>query len=63
MDHPVAQAALGKKQGDEFPWPFKMAGQAKIVSVKHKALAAFHLVLARFEERFPEASGFNRVLK
>tara|TARA_B100001179_G_scaffold229607_1_gene215646 strand:+ start:1319 stop:4870 length:3552 start_codon:yes stop_codon:yes gene_type:complete len=61
LDHPVAQAALGKTQGDEFSWPFKMSGQANIVSVKHKALAAFHLVLARFEERFPEASGFKSV--
>lgn len=61
LDHPVAQAALGKIQGDEFSWPFKVMGQAKIVSVKHKALAAFHLILARFEERFPEASGFKSV--
>lgn len=61
LAHPVAQAALGKTQGDEFSWPFKMAGQAKIVSVKHKTLAAFHLILARFEERFPEASGFKSV--
>jgi cellulose synthase operon protein C len=61
LDHPVAQAALGKTQGDEFPWPFKTVGQARIASVKHKTLAAFHMVLARFEERFPEASGFKSI--
>lgn len=61
LDHPVAQAALGKTQGDEFFWPFNMVERAKIESVKHKALAAFHLILARFEERFPEASGFKSV--
>lgn len=61
LDHPVAQAALGLTQGDEFSWPFRKAWQARIVSAKHKALAAFHLILARFEERFPEASGFKSV--
>lgn len=61
LDHPVALEALGKSQGDEFPWPFKMGGQAIIVGVKHKTLAAFQLVLTRFEERFPETSGFKSV--
>ena len=61
LDHPVAQAALGKTQGDEFPWPIKSGGRAKILSVKHKSLAAFHLAMARFEEQFPEKSGFKSV--
>lgn len=60
-DHPVAQAASHMTTGEEFDWPLKGAGQARILSVKHKALAAFHMVMAQFEERFPEASGFKSV--
>lgn len=60
QNHPVAIAAFGKIQGDMFDWPFDKAdGQASLAYVKHKALAAFHFVLQRFEEQFPEASGFK----
>lgn len=60
-DHPVAQVVINKTQGEEFDWPFKSAGRAKILSVKHKALAASHMIMERFEERFPETSGFKSV--
>ena len=61
LDHPVAEAALGKTCGEKFDWPLKGNGSAEIVSVKHKSLAAFHQVIERFEEQFPEASGFKSV--
>tara|TARA_R100001377_G_scaffold82124_1_gene62186 strand:+ start:23 stop:3574 length:3552 start_codon:yes stop_codon:yes gene_type:complete len=61
LDHPVAVAALGKSVGEEFEWPFKGNGQAKIAWVKHKALAAFHQIIDKFEERFPNKSGFKSV--
>ncbi|OUR78422.1 hypothetical protein A9Q83_07770 [Alphaproteobacteria bacterium 46_93_T64] len=61
LDHPVAVAALGKSVGDCFVWPFKGNGPAKIISVKHKALAAFHQIIDKFEERFPTISGFKSV--
>ncbi|MCZ4258917.1 hypothetical protein SAMN04488117_11773 [Celeribacter baekdonensis] len=61
LDHPVAIAALGKSVGEEFDWPFKGNGTARITSVKHKALAAFHQITHKFEERFPNVSGFKSV--
>jgi hypothetical protein len=61
LDHPVAIAALGKSAGEEFEWPFKGDGQAKITWVKHKALAAFHQILDKFEESFPNTSGLKSV--
>lgn len=61
LDHPVAIGALGKALGDEFDWPFKGNGAARITSVKHKALAAFHQITQKFEERFPNVSGFKSV--
>jgi cellulose synthase operon protein C len=61
LDHPVAKAALGKASGEVFDWPLKGNGEARIVYVKHKALAAFHQIIERFEEQFPEASGFKSV--
>ncbi|QFS96076.1 hypothetical protein FIV06_01510 [Labrenzia sp. THAF191b] len=60
-DHPVAVAALGKEVNEEFDWPLKGQGVAKIISVKHKVLAAFHQIIEKFEEQFPEASGFKSV--
>lgn len=60
-DHPVALAALGRSQDEHFDWPFQGAGKAEVLSVKHKTLAAFHMILAKFEERFPEASSFKSV--
>lgn len=61
-DHPVAEATFGKRAGEVFEWPIgKHGGDAKIISVKHKALAAFHFVLKRFEEQFPNASGFTSI--
>lgn len=61
LDHPVAAAALGKSAGDEFEWPFKGNGRAKINWVKHKAIAAFHQIIGKFEERFPNTPGFKSV--
>lgn len=61
LDHPVAVAALGKSAGDEFEWPFKENGQTRIIWVKHKALAAFHQIANKFEEHFPNSSGFKSV--
>lgn len=61
-DHPIAQAANGKSRGETFEWPIgKMPGEATVLSVKHKALAAFHGCLERFEEQFPNVSGFKSV--
>ncbi len=61
LDHPVAIAALGKSAGDEFEWPLKGNGQAQLTWVKHKAVAAFHQIIDKFEERFPNTSGFTSV--
>ncbi len=61
LDHPVAVAALGKSCDEEFDWPLKAKGTARIVSVKHKSLAAFHQIIERYEEQFPDASGFKSV--
>ncbi|WP_425647896.1 PIN domain-containing protein [Agrobacterium leguminum] len=62
MDHPIAVAALGKQEGEIFPWPFGKGGEsATITSIKHKVLDAFHYILRRFEEQFPDASGFKSV--
>nr|WP_320142312.1 hypothetical protein [uncultured Cohaesibacter sp.] len=61
LSHPVAMAALGKASGERFHWPLKGNGEATIVFVKHKVLAAFHQIIERFEEQFPEASGFKSV--
>lgn len=60
-DHPVAQAAAHMTIGEGFEWPFKGGGRAQILSVKHKVLAAFHMVTAQFEERFPQVEGLKSV--
>jgi len=61
-DHPIALAAFGKAEKDTFEWPIaKLNGQATMLSVKHKTVAAFHLCLSRFEEQFPNISGFKSV--
>ena len=59
--HPLAEAMQGKEVGDTFDWPFDGGGTAKILSIKHKALHAFHFVVERFEEKFPHAQGFKSV--
>jgi predicted Zn-dependent protease len=62
LDHPIAKAAAGCKQGDTFIWPLDQEGhEATVTSVKHKALEAFHFVIQRFEEKFPDADGFKSV--
>lgn len=61
MDHPIAIAAVGKQEGDVFSWPFGKGEDATITTIKHKILEAFHYVLRRFEEQFPDASGFKSV--
>lgn len=61
VDHPIAKAALGRSENDNFDWPFKGRQSASILSVKNKVLAAFHTVLPKFEAQFPEASGFKSV--
>jgi len=51
LDHPIARAAVGCKQGETFFWPLDNdTTLATVISVKHKALDAFHFVLQRFEE-------------
>lgn len=61
-NHPIAVAAMGKKQGDSFNWPLdKLSGEATILWMKHKALAAFHNCLNRFEEQFPNLDSFKSV--
>ncbi|MBY3484496.1 PIN domain-containing protein [Rhizobium laguerreae] len=62
LDHPIAQAAFGKQEGDTFLWPAgKSDEHATIASIKHKVLDAFHYILRRFEEKFPSAAGFKSV--
>jgi len=62
LDHPIAKAATGLREGDTFLWPFGATEEhAKIASVKHKILNAFHYILKRFEEQFPNAPGFKSV--
>lgn len=62
LDHPIAQVLLNLKEGDTFEWPLKgQNGDASIVSIKHKALDAFHFVMQRFEEQFPDADGFSSI--
>jgi tetratricopeptide (TPR) repeat protein len=59
-DHAIALAVQGKKPGDTVAWPSD-GTEAKITGAKHKYLDAFHSALARFNERFPNASGFKQV--
>ncbi|MFK0382736.1 hypothetical protein [Agrobacterium sp. NPDC090273] len=61
MDHPIAIAAFGKQEGDVFLWPFGKGEDATITTIKHKVLDAFHYILRRFEEQFPDASGFKSI--
>lgn len=62
LGHPIAQALLNLKEGDSFEWPLKgQEGSASIVCIKHKALDAFHFVMQRFEEQFPDADGFSSI--
>ncbi|MCV6574355.1 MAG: hypothetical protein OIF58_01330 [Cohaesibacter sp.] len=62
LDHPIALAVKGLEKGDKFAWPVgEVELQATIVSLKHKALEAFHFVLERFEEKYPDVSAFNSV--
>lgn len=62
LDHPIAQVLLNLKEGDTFEWPLKgQNGDASIVCIKHKALDAFHFVMQRFEEQFPDADGFSSI--
>lgn len=62
LDHPIARAAVGCKQGEKFFWPLDNgATLATVISVKHKALDAFHFALQRFEEKFPDADGFKSI--
>lgn len=61
-DHLIAKAARGLKEGNRFFWPFGDNGdEATVLSVKHKAVDAFHFVLRRFEEQFPGINGFKSV--
>jgi len=60
--HPIAVAVKGRKTGEKFAWPLgNSEGEAIIISVKSKVLAAFHQVTRRFEEQFPDAQGFKTV--
>lgn len=62
-NHPIARAMLGLSENAEFEWPVKgQSGIAKIIQIKHKVLDAFHFVMHRFEERFPDANGFASVI-
>lgn len=61
MDHPIASAAIGKQEGDVFRWPFGDNEDVTIKTIKHKFLDAFHHILRRFEEKFPDAAGFKSV--
>ncbi|MFY0619268.1 tetratricopeptide repeat protein [Shimia sp.] len=62
VDHPIAQSLLHLREKDEFDWPVGgEAGKATVVGIKHKALEAFHFVLHRFEEQFPDTDGFMSV--
>ncbi|UWP88440.1 PIN domain-containing protein [Aliiroseovarius crassostreae] len=62
LDHPIARALLHLKEGDSFEWPLTgQDGNGSIVRIKHKALDAFHFVMQRFEEQFPDADGFSSV--
>lgn len=62
VDHPIAVAVIGKQEGADFVWPFGNGNEhAKIVSIKHKVIDAFHYILKRFEEKFPDIAGFKSV--
>lgn len=62
LDHPIAEALLHLKEGDTFEWPLKgQDGNGSVVCIKHKALDAFHFVMQRFEEQFPDADGFSSI--
>jgi tetratricopeptide (TPR) repeat protein len=62
LDHPISKAAMGKKEGETFIWPFdKKDETVKINIIKHKTLDAFHHILRRFEVQFPDAAGFKSV--
>lgn len=61
MDHPIAIATIGRREGEVFSWPFGKGEQVTIAAIKHKVLDAFHHILSRFEEQFPNAAGFKSV--
>ena len=62
-DHPVAQAAMGKRAGDELEidaGPYsKTIG--KIVSVRHKYLMLNDNIMENFNQRFPDHTGMFKV--
>lgn len=58
-DHQIAQAVLGKQPHDKVHWPD--GSTVEITAAKHKYLDAFHAALARYNERFPAATGLKQV--
>lgn len=61
-EHPISKAVLQKYAGDEFQWPYSKTGEvARVLSVKHKIIDAFHYILAQYEERFPGGNAFKSI--
>jgi hypothetical protein len=59
-DHAIAKAVQNLKPGDKLVWPLD-SSEAVITAAKHKYLDAFHLAMARYNERFPDAQGFKQI--
>jgi tetratricopeptide (TPR) repeat protein len=58
-DHTVARLLAGKKVGDTVEMPDKST--ATITWIKPKVLHALHDLIENFNNRFPEAEGFERI--
>ena len=63
-DHLVAQKAVGLHVGESFTIDESKDPPEtwKIVSIKHKWIAAVHQIMERFERRFPAVGGLERIV-
>lgn len=57
--HDLIKLAIGRQPKDTIALPDGTT--ATVVEAKHKYLEAFHTALARYNERFPNARGFDQI--
>ena len=56
-EHPLVKVAWGLRVDDEFTAPDGRS--ARIIKLRHKIVARFHYVIAKYEERFPDVFGLK----
>ncbi len=56
-EHPLVKGAWGLRVDDQFTAPDGKS--ARITKLRHKIVARFHYVLAKYEERFPDEFGLR----